>query len=248
MGRIRTIKPQFFLNEALATLHPLDRILFIGLLTLADREGRLEDRPGRIKVQVLPYDEHDVHEALNRLDQNEERFIMRYELPEGKFIQIINFTKHQHCNSKEPNSTIPAPAGHVPAPEEHGKARVEGKGKEGKGTGREGKGTGEIPAREKFVLPDWIPAEWWEAFEEMREKIKRPMTNRAREMIVEKLDAFRKKGYDPIDALKHSVEMGWQGVFEPKTGGKHGPGKLFEEQREQYDKTKYSDALGTGKE
>ena len=39
MARIRTIKPQFFLNEQLAMLGFADRLLFIGLWTQADKAG-----------------------------------------------------------------------------------------------------------------------------------------------------------------------------------------------------------------
>ena len=62
--RTRQIKPSFFDNESLGDLAPLVRILFLGLWSLADREGLLEDRPRRIKAKVFPYDELDVDEAL----------------------------------------------------------------------------------------------------------------------------------------------------------------------------------------
>ena len=56
MARARNLKPSFFTNDKLAELHPLGRLLFAGLWTIADREGRLEDRPKRIKTDVsLPY-------------------------------------------------------------------------------------------------------------------------------------------------------------------------------------------------
>lgn len=57
MARSRNIKPAFFFNEQLAEVAPLGRLLFIGLWTIADREGRLEDRPRKIKAEVLAYDD-----------------------------------------------------------------------------------------------------------------------------------------------------------------------------------------------
>ena len=56
MPRIRTIKPNFFSNEEVGKLKCEARLLFIGLWTLADCEGRLEDRPVRIRAQLFPYD------------------------------------------------------------------------------------------------------------------------------------------------------------------------------------------------
>ncbi len=65
--RIRTIKPEFFKSEEIADLPPLERLLFIGLWCAADANGVLENRPRRIKAEVLPYDEINIAEALNSL-------------------------------------------------------------------------------------------------------------------------------------------------------------------------------------
>lgn len=67
MARARNIKPGFFANEDLAECDPLARLLFAGLWCLADREGRLEDRPKRIRAELLPYDSCDADELLNQL-------------------------------------------------------------------------------------------------------------------------------------------------------------------------------------
>jgi hypothetical protein len=49
MARSRNIKPGFFTNDELAECHPLGRLLFAGLWTIADKEGRLDDRPKKLK-------------------------------------------------------------------------------------------------------------------------------------------------------------------------------------------------------
>lgn len=110
MARSRNIKPGFFKNEELAELSPLTRILFIGLWCLADREGRLEDRPKRIRAEVLPYDDGSVDAMLDEL--HEAGFILRYTAGNCLYISICNFTKHQHPHLKESESTIPAPDKH----------------------------------------------------------------------------------------------------------------------------------------
>src|SRR5215831_9444642 len=56
MQRIRTIKPDFFLSDDVLALSFPARLLFIGLWTCADREGRLEDRPAFLKRVLLPDD------------------------------------------------------------------------------------------------------------------------------------------------------------------------------------------------
>ena len=108
--RARNLKPGFFKNEVLAELDPLGRLLFVGLWCLADREGRLEDRPKRIKAEVLPYDSCDVNKFLSELA--EFGFILRYKANGQNYIQIANFTKHQSPHIKEAASTIPAPGQH----------------------------------------------------------------------------------------------------------------------------------------
>lgn len=75
-----------------------------------------------------------------------------------------------------------------------------------------------------FVLPEWIDKTIWDAFEEMRKKIKKPMTDHARELIVKKLESFKAKGHDPTTVLNNSIEGDWQSVYEPKTGVQHGTG------------------------
>jgi hypothetical protein len=107
MARSRNIKPGFFLNDLLAEIDPLGRLLFAGLWTIADREGRIEDRSKRIKAEILPYDNCNVIELLDELNQR--KFIMRYQVDGEKYIQITNWDKHQNPHMKEKTSTIPAP-------------------------------------------------------------------------------------------------------------------------------------------
>ena len=52
--RARNLKPGFFKNECLLSLSPLHRLLFAGLWCMADRNGILEDRPAKIKIEVKP--------------------------------------------------------------------------------------------------------------------------------------------------------------------------------------------------
>ena len=110
MARARSIKPGFFKNETLAELSPFARILFAGLWTLADREGRLEDRPKRIKAEILPYDAEDCNELLQQLESK--KFIVRYEVGGERYLYIPTFKRHQNPNVKEQASTIPAPCEH----------------------------------------------------------------------------------------------------------------------------------------
>lgn len=65
-----------------------------------------------------------------------------------------------------------------------------------------------------FLLPDWIDPNVWKAFEEMRKKIKKPMTERAKELVVLELDKLRNRGHPSNDVLEQSTRNCWQDVFE----------------------------------
>lgn len=123
MARARNIKHGFFTNDRLAECDPLARILFAGLWTIADREGRLEDRPKRIKAELLPYDDCSGEELLGQLAKA--GFVNRYTVGGSAYIQIINFLKHQNPHVKEAPSTIPAPEGTVSKPVSSEQAKVD---------------------------------------------------------------------------------------------------------------------------
>ena len=110
MARSRNIKPGLFQNELLAELPFETRLLFAGLPCFADRDGRLEDRPRRIKMGMFPADSVDVDSMLRAL--HDRGFITRYAVDDAKYIQIVNFQKHQMPHHKEAASVIPAPVGH----------------------------------------------------------------------------------------------------------------------------------------
>ncbi|WP_444878449.1 hypothetical protein ACSR9G_01970 [Citrobacter koseri] len=107
MARSRNIKPGFFTNDELAECSPLARLLFAGLWTIADKEGRLDDRPKKVKALVLPFDDVDCDELLQQLHQR--KFIKRYQVNGEGFIQISNWRKHQNPHCKEAASEIPEP-------------------------------------------------------------------------------------------------------------------------------------------
>jgi len=111
MARARNIKPGLFSNEFLAELPAFDRLLFIGLWCLADREGRLEDRVKRIKMELFPCDTYDVNEGLSALSAA--KFITRYTVEGRAIIEITNFQKHQNPHGTEKDSALPDKDGYL---------------------------------------------------------------------------------------------------------------------------------------
>ena len=109
--RARNIKPGFFKNEDLAEVSFEARILFLGLACMADREGRLEDRPKKIKMEVFPADSVDVNALLEELMavNQQDPLIVRYKVDGGSYIYLPKFKKHQRIHQNESESCIPIP-------------------------------------------------------------------------------------------------------------------------------------------
>jgi hypothetical protein len=125
MARARNIKPGLLKNEILGVADPLYTLLFEGLWMLADREGRVEDRPLRIKAELFPYrDGLNVSDMLAWLQQN--GFIKRYAVGSIAVIQILQFAKHQTPHGTERDSELP---------DENGMLTVHTRGKNGYATG-----------------------------------------------------------------------------------------------------------------
>jgi hypothetical protein len=111
MGRIRTIKPEFFKHSELFDAEresglPL-RIAFAGLWTCADKAGRFKWRPRELKIDVLPYDDVDFSRVLDALESR--GFLVKYARRGEMFGYIPTWEAHQFINNKEPASSLPTP-------------------------------------------------------------------------------------------------------------------------------------------
>lgn len=84
--------------------------------------------------------------------------------------------------------------------------------------------TAEITAEKKtrkrastFVLPGWIDQAHWDAWHSCAKR--KNATDAQKQMAVEKLARWKADGIDHALALENAAIAGWQGLFEPKTGG-----------------------------
>lgn len=78
-----------------------------------------------------------------------------------------------------------------------------------------------LSARKVFVLPTWMQETErfrlaWFGFEEMRNKIKKPMTDNAKHLAIGKLERFKAMGHDPTEILNQSIMNDYQDLYEPK--------------------------------
>ena len=106
--RIRTLKPEFFESETVARLGFFARLLFVGLITLADDAGRLRGASRLIASQAFPYDQaiEMVEAALEELAA--QKLIRRYQVSGSSYILISGWLEHQKID-KPSKSKLPAP-------------------------------------------------------------------------------------------------------------------------------------------
>ena len=151
MARIRTVKPSFFTSLKVAEIRdPWTRLLFIGLWTHSDDEGRFMCEPRVIKGALFPLEESITHDDVDRMigDLHALNLVDLYLNGARKYGSIPGWTEHQKIN-RPTASTLPAldddgsfiiPA-QAPFTEDslsaHGglteDSLTEGKGREGKG-------------------------------------------------------------------------------------------------------------------
>ncbi|WP_435176404.1 hypothetical protein [Actinacidiphila sp. bgisy145] len=112
MARIRTIKPEAFASESLASVSLSAERTFFGLLTQADDHGRLRDQPAVIAGLLWSLrPDHGplgVEDDLTQLASAD--LICRYEGHDGKrYLHIITWHQHQKINRPSGVRTPPCP-------------------------------------------------------------------------------------------------------------------------------------------
>jgi len=219
--RARNIKPSLFKNEVLGEADPMLTLLFVGLWTLADREGRLEDRPKRIKAEIFPYrEELDINGYLTELERL--GFICRYSAENLALIEVCNFTKHQSPHKTERASELPKKpektAGCVAsgqAPLDNGdstvtKSLIPDSSNTDKGADKSA----------KFVakhaeIPDCVDRQTWQEWCEYRTERGKPVSRKAATRQLNMLAKYSPEAQRRV--VDHSIQNDYQGLFPPKS-------------------------------
>ncbi len=237
--RARNIKPGFFTNEDLGEVSIPARFLFSGLWCMADREGRLEDRPKRIKGEIFRFDSIEVEPLLKELSALQ--FIIRYEIEGKRFIWITKFSSHQSPHYQEKPSIIP------PCPLE--KSFDDDNKNPGKSFDDDNENPRQAPEKssmkkgqispdslipdslipdsntthppkkksaktcEPFELPNDIPPFEWESWMQIRKKKRSPNTSHAKELLIKELRLIsEKRGISIKNIIERAIMRNWTGV------------------------------------
>ena len=112
--RIRSIKPEFWSSPDIAALSDSDRLLFIGLWSFVDDQGRGRDDVALIVAALYPHDMvanpletvAKVRDGLARL--HAANLIYRYTVASRTYFLVTGWSKHQKVDKARP-SRLPEP-------------------------------------------------------------------------------------------------------------------------------------------
>ncbi len=110
MARKRMLSPDIWESESFSSLSDLARLVFIGLISLSDDEGRGKANPSYIKSMLFPYDEGrrvaDIKSALLEIARC--MSVQFYSINGNDYYALTNWEKWQTIN-RPTKSKIPSP-------------------------------------------------------------------------------------------------------------------------------------------
>ena len=109
MPRIRTIKPSFWGDEAVADLSRDARLVLVGLISSADDQGRFLASHSAVAGYIFPHDDIAPAKLRKWLDEIEGTGIVRfYSVNRREYGAFPNWKKHQRISKPQP-SALPEP-------------------------------------------------------------------------------------------------------------------------------------------
>ena len=109
MARKRMIDPSIWISEDFGTLSSLAQLVFIGLFSIADDEGRGKASPAYIKAVLFPYKDDlriaDIEKALSEISSK--MSVIFYSCNENKYYTLTSWNTFQKID-KPTDSKIPA--------------------------------------------------------------------------------------------------------------------------------------------
>ena len=111
MPRIRSVKPEYWLDPKTTRMTRDARLLYIALWNIADEHGRLFGDPRVIKGQTFPYDDDLTPDAIDALidELAEHGKTRRYVVEGDSYLHLPKLAKHQRLEPIKVESRLPAP-------------------------------------------------------------------------------------------------------------------------------------------
>lgn len=195
------------------------RIVWITMLAMADSKGRIYSSiPGlanRARV-TLEEAEHALERFLapDRYSRTPDNDGRRIEPMDGGW-RLLNYAKYremrdgearkeymrEYMQDRRKQEKLTVSQSKPPLAKAEAEEEEEKKKKQSKGEGR------------AVALPDWLPAEAWSAWLEVRAKNRAPNTPAALRLALKELAILKASGQDPQAVLERATTRGWRGLF-----------------------------------
>lgn len=93
----RMLYAKIWTSEQFGYLSDKAKLLYVGMITLADDDGRLRGNPAYLRGQVFPYDENITIQEIkiSRDEVEKSKLISVYEVDDCEYIQHPNWEDHQ---------------------------------------------------------------------------------------------------------------------------------------------------------
>lgn len=221
----RGLKESICTSDTINALSPEAEVFFYRLMVVSDDFGLMDGRKSILRGRCYPLKEVSDHQLEFWLSEMVEApLIHRYEVSGKPFIKIIEWAKYQRIRNMKPR--YPLPVDSNPLTTVSKSRTIDRSSPQSAAPARTTVSVTEpvsaaIASKSRtngFELPGWVPVVAWEGYVEMRVKMRKPMTERSKELAIRKLEALRAKGYDPQAVLDEATEKSWQGLYEPKGG------------------------------
>ena len=222
----RIIKESICTSDTINQMTPFQETFFYRLIVSCDDFGRMDARPAILKAKLFPLRDRmtlkDIGDALQALADI--GCVDLYEVGGKPYLCLPSWKVHQTIRNKK--SRYPAPEDGEPAFEDNCEQLQSIASKCARNpiqSESESKSESKSPPTPPWgEVPPGPLLDALRDFEQMRVKIKKPMTPRARKLLLGHLQKLSGDEGEQIAILEQSILNGWQDVYALKGGARDG--------------------------
>ena len=262
MARKRMIDPSIWINEDFGALTNLAKLVYIGLISMADDEGRGKASPAYIKAVLFPYNDDlriaDIIKTL--LEISSTMSVIFYSCDENTYYTLTSWNIWQKID-KPSKSKIPEfdettmerlsfDEYSTNTPRILPLNRIEKNKNKNIKENKEKRNTKEKSQNEKFGefteiiesnFSDDEVIECVNEFIKMRKAIKKPLTKRGLELMIKKLYKLTTNIDEQIEILNNAIMNNWLSVYPLKKEKQEKNKGSFDDFKELWEEAKKED-------
>lgn len=204
------LQPRSFDGSEASKMPPCTREVWFFILRNANHKDNSSTKRGQCFLSIsniqdalhwhvgyrkMEYTKTQVAKSLRRL--REDSMIDTTKTTRGMIITICNYDIYQDPKNYE---------GH-----NEGTTKATRRKSSGDTINKNGK-----ECKNEEVIPEWLDADLWVSFLEMRKTIKAPMTDKAKKMFFTKLDKLISEGHSQKLLFEKAIINNWKSVFPDK--------------------------------